>query len=604
MSTVVPEIAPGGPDGGSMRGQKLKALHDAFMMIDTDNSGTISASEFGTLLRLQGEDVSDDDAKMILEQIDVDGDATNLTFDEFVEIMDQVEMEGGNKFDIASAFAKRAKEKSSFFQAKDPLYVKLQREAQRKANANSSEAEGPGASIATGGNARMQLASIVDGNTTQVIVLALIVLDVVCVFMELLLLWTKCPCKARHDTLEDAKQYIPYAYGLTSYSGYGGSSYSSYGDIGSAYGDSGSAYGESSAYGAYGDSGGGRRLRIVDWMEEYIGMGDPEDWTGYPVHRNDLLHRFLAGGEAVVGRTSSPYGDPRNDWTCVREVKGRADNVYSGTWWSNEQHHAELILHWCSVSILMIFGLQILSLMALYGMEFFKHFAYVFDAVVIGVALYIEMEPSGMFTGGSLLAILMFWRCLRVVHGLASSVELHHKRSHEKMKGERGKMLEMIVEHRRKGAEKKLYFLHFNEKLMKLGVKPPAQPTHHHHGWTDEHGHGNEGKEGDSIQNDDDVHTAGGSALETAMAFRAGKITHEVLKARLDAEKERCSEAESMYVEIYEQLADHMDGLKMHTDMLGVGDLHHDDGGALGAVHKQNTKQELGRSSSAIGAHH
>ena len=33
--------------------QALKALRDAFTMIDTDNSGTISASEFGTLLRLQ-----------------------------------------------------------------------------------------------------------------------------------------------------------------------------------------------------------------------------------------------------------------------------------------------------------------------------------------------------------------------------------------------------------------------------------------------------------------------------------------------------------------------------------------------------------------------
>ena len=35
----------------------------------------------------QGEDVSDQDAQKILEQIDVDGDATNLTFDEFVEIV-------------------------------------------------------------------------------------------------------------------------------------------------------------------------------------------------------------------------------------------------------------------------------------------------------------------------------------------------------------------------------------------------------------------------------------------------------------------------------------------------------------------------------------
>mmetsp|Transcript_30827 Transcript_30827/g.71258 ORF Transcript_30827/g.71258 Transcript_30827/m.71258 type:complete len:585 (-) Transcript_30827:257-2011(-) len=565
--------------------QALKALRDAFAMIDTDNSGTISATEFGTLLRLQGEDISDDDAQTILEQIDVDGDATNLTFDEFVEIMAEMTLEGGNKFDIASAFAKRAKEKSTFFQAKDPLYVKLQREAERKARERGENVEGPGAGFNSSGNARMQLASIIDGNTAQVVIIGLIVIDVVCVIMELLLVATKCPCKAVHEDMESAKAYIPYGWATgSSYGDAYGSGYGSSSSYASSYG---SSYESSYGYSSYGHDDDHRRLRVIDWMEEYLGMGDPDDWGD--------IHRILAGGKALIGKTEG-----RQDYTCVkyrgaptREEGAERNEFYNGRFWSAEQHHYELILHWTSVGILFIFAAQIFTLLCLYGVEFFKNLPYVFDAVVIGGAIYVEMEPTGMFTGGSLFAILLFWRCLRVVHGLASSLEMQHKRSHEKMKGERGKMLEMIVATRRKGAEKKLYFLEFNEKLLKIGVKPPPEAGME--------SVDSEGKEGELDQNDDDVHTAGGSALETAMHFREGKITHEELKARLDVEKQRCGEAESMFVEIYEQLEEHMDGLKLHTDALGVsGHGHHEDEGAQGHMHKQNTKGDLGRAGSMI----
>ena len=64
----------------------MRTLRETFDMIDTDKSGTIDHSEFGTLLRLQGEDVTDEDARDIMAQIDVDGDSTNLTFDEFAKV--------------------------------------------------------------------------------------------------------------------------------------------------------------------------------------------------------------------------------------------------------------------------------------------------------------------------------------------------------------------------------------------------------------------------------------------------------------------------------------------------------------------------------------
>ena len=124
--------------------------------------------------------MTDDDAEQILLQIDVDGDASNLTFEEFVAIMDGMKVrarvswlshslgaqlarsrlptssaphlrlltshtptlvpllqtEGNNKFDLASTFAKKAKEKSAFFQGLDPLYVRMQREREKMRKKN------------------------------------------------------------------------------------------------------------------------------------------------------------------------------------------------------------------------------------------------------------------------------------------------------------------------------------------------------------------------------------------------------------------------------------------------------------------------------------
>jgi len=566
MAEVAPASSGASVDVAALRVAHVQALRDAFFMIDTDNSGTISASEFGTLLRLQGEDISDEDAQSILNEIDVDGDTTNLTFDEFVEIMDDLKMEGANKFDLAAGFAKRAKEKSVFFQAKDPLFVRMQREMEKKNKKEENDAKNIG--FASGGNARMQLASIVDGNSTQLVVMVLILLDVICVMMELLLLATKCPCKVVYDDDETARASLHHHYGA--YSSYG----SSYGDT-TSY----SSYSSSSSYSSYsayssGDDSGSRRLKIVDMMEEYLGMGDPEDW-GDPTYD---MHRRLSGGSATIG------GKLR---TCVKNVDGDRNHYYSGLWWSDEQHAYEIALHWTSVSILFVFAAQIFALMLLYGIEFWKNVPYVADAIVVGGALYVELEPSGMFHGGSLFVILLSWRFLRVLHGLASSMELQAHRQHAKIKDERGNMLEMIVATRRRGAEKKLFFLEYQEKLLALGVQPFSKDD------------GEEGKE--SGGQDGEVHSAKGSALETAMALRKGDIDHAELKKRLDAEKERNATAESMYVEIYEHYAGHMDTLKDHTDKLGVSHGSHEVGGEGATAHliHQETKRAMGRQTSA-----
>ena len=66
-------------------------------------------------------------------------------------------MDGNNKFDLASAFAAVAKSKAEYFQAEDPLYLKL-----------GKTHHGSDMKFAKSYNARMQLATFVDGNYVQV----------------------------------------------------------------------------------------------------------------------------------------------------------------------------------------------------------------------------------------------------------------------------------------------------------------------------------------------------------------------------------------------------------------------------------------------------
>ena len=152
------------------------------------------------------------------------------------------------------------------------------------------KAEINGVSFSKTQNARMALAGVVDGNWSQVIILTLVVLDVVCVLCELLLLATKCPCTD--------KQVASMAYGY-------GSAYSSYG---SAYGGSsyGSSYGDSSYSSSYSSSSYSRRLDGFDELE-------PEDEAPLLGYILDFMpshfSRRLAGGEFCPETTSPITGE-------------------------------------------------------------------------------------------------------------------------------------------------------------------------------------------------------------------------------------------------------------------------------------------------------
>lgn len=95
-------------------------------------------------------------------------------------------------------------------------------------------------------------------------------------------------------------------------------------------------------------------------------------------------------------------------------------------------------LHYTSVGILFSFLAQMLLLMCLYCGLFFKNVFYVVDLVIIVVSLVIELTVhevqhrisksaagvSQIFT--ALLTTVLFWRVIRIVHGLVAAAEKSH----------------------------------------------------------------------------------------------------------------------------------------------------------------------------------
>ncbi|KAF8966912.1 calmodulin-like protein [Flammula alnicola] len=66
--------------------EELASYRDAFDSFDKDNSGTITASELGTVMRSLGRDPTDAELQDILNEIDKDHNGT-IEFNEFVELM-------------------------------------------------------------------------------------------------------------------------------------------------------------------------------------------------------------------------------------------------------------------------------------------------------------------------------------------------------------------------------------------------------------------------------------------------------------------------------------------------------------------------------------
>jgi len=88
-------------------------------------------------------------------------------------------------------------------------------------------------------------------------------------------------------------------------------------------------------------------------------------------------------------------------------------------------HMVHSILFYVSVAILIIFEVELLTLLAILKRDFFKGILHVLDLLVVTMSLVIEIATHN--TGVGALIIFRIWRFIRVGHGLYMTEENIHK---------------------------------------------------------------------------------------------------------------------------------------------------------------------------------
>lgn len=73
-------------DGYTLKPADVTKFREAFSLFDSDNSGSITAEELGTVLRSMGLFPSDDDCKVMVAELDNDNTGS-IAFDEFLHLM-------------------------------------------------------------------------------------------------------------------------------------------------------------------------------------------------------------------------------------------------------------------------------------------------------------------------------------------------------------------------------------------------------------------------------------------------------------------------------------------------------------------------------------
>jgi len=101
---------------------------------------------------------------------------------------------------------------------------------------------------------------------------------------------------------------------------------------------------------------------------------------------------------------------------------------------------AEKALDYISLGILCILGLEIVLLLVAFDVRFFKQPLYILDAFVIGASLFIEIE--GKAQAGALLIFFRLWRIVRIVHGVAMSVQEKNEEQIKHLEAEVNKLTE------------------------------------------------------------------------------------------------------------------------------------------------------------------
>jgi len=106
---------------------------------------------------------------------------------------------------------------------------------------------------------------------------------------------------------------------------------------------------------------------------------------------------------------------------------------------------ADGILNMASLVILCILASEMVLLLIAFDTDFFKQPLYILDALVICGTLFVEIFENGT-TVGNLVIFFRLWRVIRIVHGVAMSVQ---EQAEEKMK-----ILEKEIDHLKEEKDK------------------------------------------------------------------------------------------------------------------------------------------------------
>jgi len=315
-----------------------ETLMNAFREMDEDGSGEIDVTELGAMLKAQGHELKEDELKAVMAHLDSDGDGDTLSFEEFMTVMDDLD-HGAGLADIAAHFSTEMTSLIGLAAAAKPIWEQLQ------------ERENEGEKLTRWQHFQINAGRVLDGSLAQVIILALIVIDVICVICELIILHTKCvACEGVCQAEKPARM------------------------LSSGYFDDTS--------------------RMLGGA--YIPPPEQQDLSCFAKAGVDYTEHTSASPGYVQTQCYNQFSKIQYDWNH----------------W----------LHIVSVGILGIFAVQLLLLMLVYQSNFFKSTAYVVDTIVVGAALVLENLSSAK--EGGLFVALLSWRVLRIVHGIASSVEI------------------------------------------------------------------------------------------------------------------------------------------------------------------------------------
>ena len=151
-----------------------ETLHKAFAVIDKDQSGTISVHELGVYARAEGYRLDDEKLSKVFIAVDGDGDPNSMNFAEFCKVMHGLESGVGLQ-EVLGGFMRNL---MSWQEAARPLYEVMVAANTRQAGTHAQW--------------RIQLGEFLDGTRVQMVVLALLVVDILAVACELIIAATRC----------------------------------------------------------------------------------------------------------------------------------------------------------------------------------------------------------------------------------------------------------------------------------------------------------------------------------------------------------------------------------------------------------------------------